>query len=174
MEDSKNPLEQPNTTPTTDFGQENPLTTHDVRDEAEEALKRYLASNPTSEMFIEIASPLVGSEVHIRLEIQGWADPLTVTFTKEAIIGRKDPILAFTPEIDLTSYGGYQMGISRKHATIRHNGDKLELVDLGSRNGTFLNGKKLESEQSVPLTHNDEIRLGKIIMTLYVQQEELS
>ncbi len=172
MDDSKNPLEQPDET--NDLGQENPLTTHDVRDEADEAFKRYLASNPTAEIFIEKSAPIVGNEVHLRLEVQGWADPLTVTFTTEAIIGRKDPLLGFTPEIDLTSFGGYQMGISRKHATIRRKGDQLELIDLGSRNGTFLNGQKLESEKLAILTHHDEIRLGKIIMTLYVQQEELS
>lgn len=175
MDNSDKPLEQPDIPTNADFvGHDNPLTTHDVRSEAEEALRRYLESHPTSELYIQKPPPLSGLEVHLRLEIQGWADPLTVTFTEEAVIGRKDPMLAFTPEIDLTSYGGYQMGISRKHATIRRKGDQLELVDMGSRNGTFLNGKKLESGESAPLTHHDEIRLGKIIMTLYVQQEELS
>lgn len=170
MDDFKNPLEQPNT-PLTD---ENPNTTHDVRAEAEEAIKRYFESHPTSEMMIDKAPPIKGDKVHLRIEIQGWADPLEIIFAIEAVIGRKDPMLAFTPEIDLTSFGGYQMGISRKHAAIRRKGDQLELVDLGSRNGTFLNGKKIESNQSALLTHHDEIRLGKIIMTIYVQQEELT
>ncbi len=173
--DNSNTPEKPDMTPNTNIGGEekNPLTTHDVRSEAEEALRRYLEAHPTSELFIEKPAPIHGEEVHLRLEIQGWADPLAITFKIEAVIGRKDPMLGFTPEIDLTSYGGYQMGISRKHAVIRRKGDQLELVDLGSRNGTFLNGKKLDSGESALLTHHDEIRLGKIIMTLYVQQEEL-
>lgn len=175
MDDFKNPLGQPNSThPTSEPETDNQNTTHDVRAEAEEAIKRYFESHPTSEMMIDKAPPIKGDKVHLRIEVQGWADPLEVMFALEAVIGRKDPMLAFTPEIDLTSFGGYQMGISRKHAAIRRKGDQLELVDLGSRNGTFLNGKKIESNQSAILTHHDEIRLGKIILTIYVQQEELT
>lgn len=152
--------------------QANMFTTHDVRNEAEEALKRYFQTKPVAIDDEATSATITTEHVSLRLEIQGWSTPLTIMFTEEAVIGRKDPILAFTPEIDLTAYGGYQMGISRKHAVIRRTGDYLELVDLGSRNGTFHNGNKLEAEQAVILRHHDEIRLGKIVITLYVQQEE--
>lgn len=173
MDDFKNPFDGSDTQ-SDDNEKESQNTTHDVRAEAEEAIKRYFESHPTAEMTIEKVAPIKGDSIHLLIEVQGWADPIQVIFSTEAVIGRRDPMLGFTPEIDLTSFGGYQMGISRKHACIQRKGDRLELVDLDSRNGTFLNGKRLEPNQPAHLTHHDEIRLGKIIMTIYVQQEELT
>ena len=49
--------------------------------------------------------------------------------------------------------------ISRRHALIRPSGPELEVEDLGSLNGTWLNGKRI----TVPrrLEPGDEIRIGK-------------
>ena len=46
------------------------------------------------------------------------------------------------------------------------------LVDLGSRNGTFLNGHRLAANQVVPLEQGDEIRLGKIVMRIYIEEQD--
>lgn len=48
--------------------------------------------------------------------------------------------------------------ISRKHAKILVQGEKATLVDLGSRNGSRLNGRFVQG--SVPLADSDRIRLG--------------
>lgn len=173
MESQKHPLEHPSDDINNNTSHiDEQLSTHDVQDDAQEALQRYLTNHPESE--IPPTASVIGEEIHLHLEVQGWSEPLSVIFEQEAVIGRKDPMLGFTPDIDLTAYGGYQMGISRKHAVIRRNGDQLQLIDLGSRNGTFLNGKKLDAEETVLLHHYDEIRLGKIVITLHVQQEEKS
>jgi hypothetical protein len=47
--------------------------------------------------------------------------------------------------------------VSRKHAEIREQGDRWILVDLGSTNGTLLNGRKIDREQ---LTDGDVITVG--------------
>ena len=49
--------------------------------------------------------------------------------------------------------------ISRLHVEIVHNADGTFLRDLNSLKGTWLNGKRLDT-QAVPLTDGDEIRLG--------------
>jgi pSer/pThr/pTyr-binding forkhead associated (FHA) protein len=49
--------------------------------------------------------------------------------------------------------------ISRHHCLIRSENDGLTLVDLGSSNGTFLNGTRVRSQAE--LKTGDEIRLDK-------------
>jgi pSer/pThr/pTyr-binding forkhead associated (FHA) protein len=50
--------------------------------------------------------------------------------------------------------------ISRKHCAITRNGTKVTIKDLGSRNGTVVNGKKTEGE--VELQSGDEIAIGSL------------
>ncbi|MDX1966971.1 MAG: SpoIIE family protein phosphatase [Planctomycetaceae bacterium] len=52
--------------------------------------------------------------------------------------------------------------VSRKHARVFKEGDQFVLEDLGSGNGTFLNGKKIEGP--VTLQHEDRIKLGPILL----------
>ena len=49
------------------------------------------------------------------------------------------------------------LNVSRRHAEIREEGDRWILVDLGSTNGTLLNGRKIDREQ---LSDGDTITLG--------------
>ena len=49
--------------------------------------------------------------------------------------------------------------VSRHHAVIKPNGEGHVLVDLGSRNGTWVNGKRA-SDATVPLREGDEVALG--------------
>ncbi|MBN2387076.1 MAG: FHA domain-containing protein [Anaerolineales bacterium] len=50
---------------------------------------------------------------------------------------------------------------SRRHAELRATPARLELVDLGSTNGTYLNGKRLPAHQLQVLSPGDEIFFGK-------------
>jgi DNA-binding winged helix-turn-helix (wHTH) protein len=52
--------------------------------------------------------------------------------------------------------------VSRHHAAIRVAGDEATLMDLGSRNGTFVCGHKIASE--VTLKNGDEIRVGPVVL----------
>jgi len=55
--------------------------------------------------------------------------------------------------------------VSRLHASIRRSGNRCEVADLGSRNGTFVNDKKV-GEEPVPVTPDDEIRVGNLVIRL--------
>ena len=50
--------------------------------------------------------------------------------------------------------------VSRKHAEIRREADAFWLVDLGSKNATWLNGRRLEAERPYTLHHGDRFRVG--------------
>lgn len=52
--------------------------------------------------------------------------------------------------------------VSRQHARIRLQEDQFMLFDLGSANGTFVNGQKVE--QPRPLTDGDVVRFGEVEM----------
>lgn len=54
--------------------------------------------------------------------------------------------------------------ISRKHAKVSKQGGKVTLTDLGSANGSFLNDKKVEANQTVTLQKEDMVRLGNSIL----------
>jgi DNA-binding winged helix-turn-helix (wHTH) protein len=49
--------------------------------------------------------------------------------------------------------------VSRQHAIIRVLGERATLTDCGSKNGTFLRGRRLQRAE--PLADGDEIRLGR-------------
>src|SRR5215218_1511213 len=51
--------------------------------------------------------------------------------------------------------------VSRMHARVRRTGDTIEVEDLGSRNGTRVNGDKIDGIMKVAT--GDEIVIGSII-----------
>lgn len=55
-------------------------------------------------------------------------------------------------------------GISRKHCKIIVEGNVIKLEDLGSQNGTVVNGKRLGSGEVTKLTKEDMIKLGNSII----------
>jgi hypothetical protein len=57
--------------------------------------------------------------------------------------------------------------VSRKHANIRRAGDRFELIDLGSLNGTYVNNNSIAR---ATLNSGDEIQFGKFHM-LFVQNK---
>ncbi|MEO8197736.1 MAG: FHA domain-containing protein [Thermoanaerobaculia bacterium] len=57
--------------------------------------------------------------------------------------------------------------LSRRHARLTLAFQQATLVDLGSKNGTFVNGDQLTDGVSVPVAEGDEIRLGSIVFSLH-------
>ena len=108
----------------------------------------------------------------VRLEVEGSPDPIRFNPGSETIFGRRDPATGDKPDIDLTPFAGYRMGVSRRHAAIRPGDENgLDLWDLGSSNGTFLNGQRLSAHRPYRLRDGDEIRLGQMVIHLYFERE---
>ena len=55
--------------------------------------------------------------------------------------------------------------VSRHHAAIERRGGRLELIDLGSTNGTGFNGRTLHGE-SAALSEGDEVRIGPLTFAI--------
>lgn len=144
-------------------------TTNDVRREAEEALKLYAALQKSD--IDKSESGIFDTSMILRVEVQGAENPVLLFPTNEMVLGRLDPASGDVPGLDLSPYAAYQMGISRRHAVIRREMDQLFLVDLGSRNGTFLNGKRLSPHEANKLHDGDEVRLGKMSLRLFFRRK---
>ncbi|MFO7929717.1 MAG: FHA domain-containing protein [Candidatus Humimicrobiaceae bacterium] len=54
--------------------------------------------------------------------------------------------------------------VSREHASIEEEDGNLKLVDEGSLNGSYVNGKRVESS---PLNNGDKIQIGKYIFLYF-------
>ncbi len=91
----------------------------------------------------------------------------------EFTIGRFVEGQVITPDVDLNDYEAYDMGISRLHATIRINVEKnkIFIVDLGSANGSSVNGYEIPANSEVPLNHGDVLSLGKFNMKVIVPKD---
>ena len=57
-------------------------------------------------------------------------------------------------------------GVSRRHAAISRSGDLIVVHDLGSTNGTYVNGRRVDSAPSWPLHDGDRLRLGSVELRL--------
>ena len=62
--------------------------------------------------------------------------------------------------------------VSSQHARVTRTDDGFVLEDLKSRNGTFVNGEKVEQPRL--LADGDLVRVGKVIMTFNIAHEEKS
>lgn len=77
-------------------------------------------------------------------------------------IGRRDPSQNHFPELDLADYD--RGHASRRHAVVERRGDQYVVTDVGSVNGTVLNGSTLPPHRPHPLRANDRIRIGDVEM----------
>ncbi len=59
-----------------------------------------------------------------------------------------------------------EQSISRKHARLLVSGDCLFIEDLGSQNGTLLNGHPISSDYQVEVKEGDFISMGGVLMSL--------
>lgn len=79
------------------------------------------------------------------------------------LVGRLSKEVAAENFFDLTPYGGDRKGVSRVHARFLSNEDKLTVEDMNSRNGTFINGSRLDMFVAQPLKHGDRLRFGNLV-----------
>ena len=85
-----------------------------------------------------------------------WEMPVTKL---PFLIGRKSAGDGIYPDLDLSYYDA--KFVSRRHAQITRNDNEYALVDMGSANGTFVNGVQLPPHVSRVLRSGDRITIGK-------------
>jgi len=135
-----------------------------LADNAEEIVVRgigleYEASFGGGEAALDIPAPASGPQ-------EDETGLVSRTLSKWKL-ARADGTSIFLP-VGLTTIGRGEMNniriedgkASRFHAEIQCLGEELELVDLGSTNGTFVNGRRVTPNQRQTLRQDDEISIG--------------
>lgn len=87
---------------------------------------------------------------------------LPLATRNEFTMGRLSEGQPIMPDIDLTPYQAYASGVSRLHAVVKRDAERVVIMDLGSSNGTYLNGRRLNPHTEEMLKHGDVIALGKL------------
>ena len=90
-------------------------------------------------------------------------------YDHEIVIGRRTSNSAIQPDIDLSRYDAANKGVSRLHLAINYSpkDNILQVYDMGSTNGSFVNGERLHPREVRILRHGDEMRLGELAIRAY-------
>lgn len=80
------------------------------------------------------------------------------------VLGRSGDGSSYQPDIDLAPFDAQRKGISRRHAVLLRYRGVIHILDLGSMNGTFVNGRRLIAEVPQPLQAGDELRLAGLAL----------
>jgi pSer/pThr/pTyr-binding forkhead associated (FHA) protein len=107
----------------------------------------------------------------ISLHIVDSGEVLPLPRREEITIGRVAEGQPIIPDIDLTAFQAYESGVSRMHASIKIVDQNITVTDLGSANGTRVNGKKIGAHTPFPLHHGDILTLGKFKIQVLIRSE---
>lgn len=104
----------------------------------------------------------------VRVGMEGEKSPtMRLVIADAAVLGRADDEGGFRPDLDLEPFGALDAGVSRRHARIAYRQGALFLSDLGSVNGTRINGFALEPDQACRLRDGDWIELGHLMLRVH-------
>jgi len=128
----------------------------------------YLGTDDTNPMEPSNTSPLEDGILPwaIELRVVGTPDIIKANVKESILIGRSDPLTNHMPDIDLLKYGGQTKGVSRSHATLIVRDNRVTLIDLGSVNGTYINGRILVPNRPFRVRDRDNLRFGQLELTI--------
>jgi pSer/pThr/pTyr-binding forkhead associated (FHA) protein len=122
---------------------------------------------PEIEDSADWGSAFLGKRAQLQLEVAGLSEAsIQVTIKDQLVIGRESSDSPEKPDLDLSPYGAARLGVSRRHIMITKEGNILKVVDLGSTNGTYLNGVPLRENQPRVLRTGDKLSLGHLLVTV--------
>ena len=111
------------------------------------------------------AGPMV---VRFRL-VDGGDGAVEARLTEELSIGRSDAG-GSPPDIDLAGWGGADAGVSRRHALARLGRAGVELEDVGSTNGTWVDGRRITPYRPHRLQSGDQVSFGALAVRVEIAE----
>jgi CRP-like cAMP-binding protein len=83
-------------------------------------------------------------------------------------VGRSSQTRGVQPDVDLTRFDP-EKSLSRRHARIVRKPDGFYVVQEEGRNGTFLNGRRLEPDEETSVTNGDHLTFGLVELVFRVR-----
>jgi len=117
----------------------------------------------------DMYQPFDGSDAWGSLHLLDTGQVLPLSNRNEFTMGRVSEGQPIMPDIDLSPYQAYAAGVSRLHAVIKRDGPRIIFIDLGSANGTYINGKRLIPNVEQVISHGDVIALGKLKLQVLIK-----
>ncbi|MGF1506456.1 MAG: FHA domain-containing protein, partial [Anaerolineae bacterium] len=112
---------------------------------------------PAGYIWYVVLSPIGMTRTHMPLEIRG--DVVLGTVVDDA-----------SPDVDLSVWDAQNHGVSRRHLRLRPSERKLFLVDMGSTNGTHINGLPLGRSWAYAVRSDDIVSLGRLHIRVRIVQ----
>lgn len=86
------------------------------------------------------------------------------------VVGRDGSDGRLRVDVDLSHSNGDKLGVSRQHLAIRYDAQArvVTVTDLGSVNGSHINGQRLHPGEVRALNHGDQLRLGKLVLLVTI------
>jgi hypothetical protein len=100
----------------------------------------------------------------VTFRVKGFDEGVQIPLETEITLGRSST--AAEVDVDLNPYNGNDEGVSRRHAKMVRRDDLIMITDLGSSNGTYINGQKVEVNEERIVRDGDELRLGRLVMNV--------
>lgn len=113
----------------------------------------------------QAATPI---ETRLALQVLTNGRQMRLKAHEELLIGRRDEARGIVPDVDLSDDGGYEAGVSRRHAIICWLDGGYFVEDLSSANGTFVNDQRVEPQLRAALHNGDELRCGTLGMRVEI------
>jgi hypothetical protein len=97
------------------------------------------------------------------ITLEGSGQRLTFPVSTAVVLGRNSHMQGdVQPDVHLNEFDAEHQGVSRQHIKIIRKHDLVYVADLGSSNGTFLNGRPLLRNTLRVLRNGDELQLGML------------
>lgn len=118
-----------------------------------------------------LGSAYFGAQASLRLNIGTGYEPLVIVPAHQTFLGRSEQHSVDVEGlyISLLPYDAWAKGVSRVHTVLRRHESTINIEDLNSTNGTYLNGEKLPPHQQQVLRDGDEVSLGSFRMRVAFQ-----
>jgi len=148
---------------------ETPTTQHIQRSPSDILAVKPPVSSPTSSQ-PAAPSAAVSQDVAVSLHMVDNGQIIQLVDQTEFTIGRTAEGQPILPDIDLSTFEAYAQGVSRLHAALKIHNQRVVITDLGSSNGTRVNGQKIVPHVDYPLNHGDMIALGKFAIQVLIKK----
>jgi hypothetical protein len=144
----------------------NPLTGYDI------AQTHAIYKDPTFPLkhLPQLAQNIPAGDAWATLFLMDSGQVIPFSERSEYTLGRASDGQPVMPDVDLSAQKAYEHGVSRIHAVIKRQAARIVLMDLGSSNGTYLNGVRVLANIENPLANGDMIALGKLKMQIILNQ----
>ena len=128
-----------------------------------------LDQNTSENVVVNQESENVSLDAEIALYVVDAKQTMQLAGRTEFTMGRVAEGQPILPDVDLSPFEAYSQGVSRLHAALKISRNRVSILDLGSSNGTRVNGQKIVPHVDYPLNHGDIIALGKLKLQIIIQ-----